>query len=268
MGMFDFLDKIGLKTVLEAVKGKIPTVSNPNLLINPDFKINQRGLTGWTVAYDGDVPITATQIYIFDRWRIMNGKINITNGIITLNGTIIQVLENGIGTNFTATVNISGGTASASYDDSTKTFTIIGTGAVLNWAKLEYGNAATVFIPPDPATELMKCMRYYEMIIPVDCDRAIPATFMPDLKVEVDFQFKAAKRIPPSIDKSYLRFVVSSLSEFSVVTKPDILTLDADIYGMSINTADSLLSELPSNCLGVTVDTWHLNGFSVDAEIY
>lgn len=201
--MFDFLDKTGIKFLLEFVKSKLSgksdsghthskaditdfpdslpanggnadtvdglhaneIASNPNLLINPDFRINQRGLTGWLVVYDDSgVPITATQEYIMDRWRIMDGTINITNGIITLTGTIIQVLENGIGTNFTATVSVASGTATASYDDTTRTFTIIGNRAVLNWAKLEYGNVATPFIPPDPATELMKCRRYYRTI--------------------------------------------------------------------------------------------------------
>ena len=198
--MFDFLDKTGIKFLLEFVKSKLSgksdsghthskaditdfpaslpanggnadtvdglhaneIASNPNLLINPDFRINQRGLTGWSVVYDDSgVPITATQTYIMDRWRIMDGSINITNGIITLTGTIIQVLENGIGTNFTATVSVASGTATASYDDTTRTFTIIGNRAVLNWSKLECGNVATPFIPPDPATELMKCRRYY-----------------------------------------------------------------------------------------------------------
>ena len=29
------------------------------------------------------------------------------------------------------------------------------------WAKLELGSIATPFVPPDPATELTKCQRYY-----------------------------------------------------------------------------------------------------------
>lgn len=29
------------------------------------------------------------------------------------------------------------------------------------WAKLEVGNSATPFVPPDPATELLKCQRYF-----------------------------------------------------------------------------------------------------------
>ena len=34
----------------------------------------------------------------------------------------------------------------------------------LNWAKLELGSVATPFVPPDPATELAKCQRYYQRL--------------------------------------------------------------------------------------------------------
>ena len=141
-------------------------IQNENLLINPDFKINQRNLMGWAVRYNDDgTPNTATQVYVMDRWRIMDGTITIADGKVHLSGTIIQVLENSIGSDFTATVSVESGTATASYNDSTKTFTIVGDVAVLNWAKLEYGSIATPFIPPDTATELLKCMRYYEKIV-------------------------------------------------------------------------------------------------------
>lgn len=159
--MYDFLDKIGLKTVLEAVKGKIPTISNPNLLINPDFKINQRGSTDAKVEYHQNMPILASQRYTVDRWRIMGGKTNIIDGKFVLNGTIIQVIENSIGTDFTASISVENGSATASYDDTTKTFTITGENATLNWAKLEHGKTATTFIQPEPTTEMMKCKRYY-----------------------------------------------------------------------------------------------------------
>lgn len=138
--------------------------TNPNLLINPDFKINQRGNTDFSVSYHTGSPIPQSQVYTVDRWRIMEGRANISNGKYVLNGTIIQVLENSIGGNFTATVSVESGTATASYNDSTKTFTIVGNSAVLNWAKLEHGSVATPFIPPDPTTELIKCQRFYYII--------------------------------------------------------------------------------------------------------
>lgn len=151
--MYDFLDKIGLKAVLEAVKGKIPTVSNPNLLINPDFKINQRSV----------LMIDTPGTYFVDRWKLVSGYVDVNNdGTITIYGSICQVLENAAGSNVTASVSA----GDATYDDTTKTFTITGNGDVISWAKLEYGNAATPFIPPDPATEFLKCCRFYQVIDP------------------------------------------------------------------------------------------------------
>ena len=140
-------------------------ISNPNLLTNPDFKINQRNYSGWRVNNNSNGTVdTSTQRYIMDRWRLMDGTITITGGKVWLTGTLIQVLENSIGNNFTASVSVENGTATASYDDSTKTFSIVGDGAALNWAKLEYGTAATPFVPPDPAVEFMKCQRYYQVV--------------------------------------------------------------------------------------------------------
>ena len=152
--MYDFLDKIGLEAVLEAIKGKIPTVSNPNLLINPDFKINQRGVSG---------TFSDTGKYFVDRWRLVSGTVTVnSDGTLALNGTISQILENAVGENTAASVSA----GSVAYDDTTKTFTITGNDVTVSWAKLEYGNAVTPFIPPDPATELLKCCRYFQVIRP------------------------------------------------------------------------------------------------------
>ena len=151
-------------------------IINPNLLINPDFKINQRGRTSWGVSYSQGAPIRTSQKYTVDRWRIMEGNAVITEGKFVLNGTIIQALENSIGAEFTTTVNVESGSATANYDDTTKTFTITGENATLNWAKLERGKTATTFIQPDPATELMKCRRYYRTMCRGTLAVAVDAT--------------------------------------------------------------------------------------------
>ena len=127
-------------------------VSNPNLLINPDFKINQRGVSG---------TFSETGKYFVDRWRLVSGAVTVNaDGTLTLNGTISQIFENAVGDNVTASV--SAGTAT--YDDSTKTFSITANGEIISWAKLEYGSNATQFFPPDMATELMKCKRFYRTL--------------------------------------------------------------------------------------------------------
>ena len=123
-------------------------VSNPNLLINPDSAVNQRGVSG-TITTAG---------YFVDCWKLASGEVTVnSDGTITLDGTISQTLENAVGDN--ATASASAGTAS--YDNSTKTFTLTATGENIAWAKLELGSIATPFCPPNPATELAKCQRYF-----------------------------------------------------------------------------------------------------------
>ena len=52
--------------------------SNPNLLINPDFKINQRGQATYEVS-------SAGQIYSVDRWRFGRGKVTVnSDGTVTV----------------------------------------------------------------------------------------------------------------------------------------------------------------------------------------
>ena len=172
---------------------------NANLLINPDFKINQRGLA----TYSG---ISA---YSVDHWfRNSEATMNIAENGITLtysgtsNPSVFQKIENTkllLGKTLTFSACIDGavysctnilpdafsGTATyfafARLDGSTsmpdnsvphirmQILTGLNLICVLNnvsgceWAKLEIGSTATPYSPPDPATELIKCQRYYQI---------------------------------------------------------------------------------------------------------
>ncbi len=150
-GNADTLD--GLHADSFALKTDLPaTVSNPNLLTNPDFKVNQRGVAG---------TFSDIRKYFVDRWQLVSGTVAVnSDGTLTLNGSIRQPLENAVGANVTASV--SAGTAV--YDDTAKAFTITGNGDVISWAKLEIGSTATDFSPPDPTTELLKCYRFFYRI--------------------------------------------------------------------------------------------------------
>lgn len=155
--------------------------SNPNLLINPDFKINQRRASSYE-----------KQGYSVDRWKIWNvtvtpsasGGITVKNDKYTDTGTFIQTLENateGDSTLSCYVTSVSGTVTMVADDDSqvilkqglnvvhtsksTKTFTIFlnrGTSITLKWVKLEQGKVATEFIAPNPAEELIKCCRFYQ----------------------------------------------------------------------------------------------------------
>lgn len=83
--------------------------SNPNLLINPDFKVNQRGLTTYNETD-----------YSFDRWKIYNTTVKqlgngisykggsaTTNSVGTLENYISQILETELNEEFTISVKVS-----------------------------------------------------------------------------------------------------------------------------------------------------------------
>ena len=186
--MYNFLDKIGLKSVMEAVKGKIPTVSNPNLLINPDFRINQRNNGG--LMFNGSVG----KFFIADRWKIYDNNTSSSgritrndDGSITLSVTkaycdIMQVFEIPIEEGYyTLSAKINGeirthtgylakGAQITSNDQglvldetSFRVRCLQGQTITVEWAKLEIGRTATPFSPPNPTTELIKCQRYYQI---------------------------------------------------------------------------------------------------------
>lgn len=153
--------------------------SNPNLLINPDFKINQRGATSYE-----------KQGYSVDRWKIWNvtvtpnanGGITVKNDKYTDTGTFLQYLENATERDSTLSCYVTSvtGTVTMVADDnsqvvlkqglnvvhtsaSTKAFTIFlnrGTSITLKWVKLELGTVRTPFVAQNPAEELAKCERF------------------------------------------------------------------------------------------------------------
>lgn len=157
--------------------------SNPNLLINPDFKINQRGATSYE-----------KQGYSVDRWKISNATLNATTKTLSnpnsTDGNFLQSLENKPTGTFTVTLNVASVTGTVKFlwqDGSTPktgvaiskgvntyTFTAssltwvgiqIASGASiqLSYMKLEKGTVATSFIAPNMAEELVKCCRFYQI---------------------------------------------------------------------------------------------------------
>lgn len=195
--------------------------SNPNMLINPDFRINQRGQTEYTASG-----------YTVDRWQISaSAKLTPHDGYITFESTVdkaatplFQKCEN--------PVALSGKTVTLSFDCDLKTegawisvqtvtngswnpsapvqFTNTGRSVkstVINLpdnltdlrvalvihgtddaplaavdiygAKLELGEIATPIIPADPATELAKCQRYYQIRSTNDID---PVDLRPSMR--------------------------------------------------------------------------------------
>lgn len=175
--------------------------SNPNLLINPDFAINQRGKTEYTASG-----------YTVDQWKIVNSsKVTPHDGYITFESTVdkaapylCQIVENPAALNgktvtlsfdydlksegasitiqalannswsppvpFNSTgrsVKSSAITLPENLTDLRLALVIHGTDSAplaavdIYGAKLELGEIATPIVPADPATELAKCQRYF-----------------------------------------------------------------------------------------------------------
>lgn len=168
--------------------------SNPNLLINPDFKINQRGqsvysgkrytVDGWKCITSagrvtvGDSGITVTNT-AGKECKIQNYvERDLTGKTITLSacidGTVYKV--SGIATTDMTTwskqlkvyFDDKGYLLFGSHQVSPPLFFVMltssaGKSFTCQWVKLELGGIATPFTPTDPATELAKCQRYYQI---------------------------------------------------------------------------------------------------------
>lgn len=190
--------KITVENVVKA------TVSNPNLLDNPWFTVNQRGLSSYTADN-----------YSFDRWKILgSGAISISGGVLTLentnptfwanlrqfiNPTIIPsllgkkvtlsiLLSDGTiiseaGTMPTTTPSIETNIINKYLDDKSRIQFIYNNGlyfvnvavpsgstsinnVYFKAVKLEVGSVSTLALDtaPNYATELLKCQRYFQRI--------------------------------------------------------------------------------------------------------
>lgn len=168
--------------------------SNPNLLINPDFKINQRGATSYTSA----VAQTTKVVYSVDRWCLYGHSLTVNSDkSVTItpttysDGALIQNLETpvdgditvqvyAVSVSGTATVSVGPSDGSSTTEIGTlknglNTFTFskgikrlvirVKSGTLtLKYAKVEQGTVATSFIAPNPAEELVKCKRYFQVL--------------------------------------------------------------------------------------------------------
>lgn len=178
----------------------LPTISNPNLLINSDFRnpVNQRGQS----VYVG----SDTKVYTIDRWcmnatdidrtfEVCDGYIRYKNSNSTYQGFVMQQFERPLDPGkYTITVNVksvSGNVwvgnllpdTNAIWGNSTtyllkngiNVFTFddeclglyfqasTNSSVELYWVKLEYGATSTPFVPRSHDEEFMLCLRYFQI---------------------------------------------------------------------------------------------------------
>lgn len=265
--------------------------SNPNLLINPDFKINQRGKSTYSSTGAG-----AT----VDRWLGTNAKtvVNSDNTVTvsSLSGTgyFTQHEENISYGKHTYSIYVQAitGTVKAFYksknskdielgtlkqglntftsvDDGFKSFFLNiagGSSVTLKYVKVEQGTVATTFIAPNHAEELTKC-QYYTVIF--EPWRTILNANTDSSVINIDTRCKM--RTKPTV--SYITLKSGTQNQFNFVS---ILSSKA-YYALKTNNWTSFIdsknevvvvntgSGISSGAFGqVTFD----NSLMLDAEIY
>lgn len=259
--------------------------SNPNLLINPKFEINQRGSTTYTTGYT------------VDRWRVagatLNAKTKTLSNPNSAGGTFLQSLENKPTGTFTVTLNVASvtGTVKFSWKDgstyktgaviskglNTYTFTAssltwvgidVASGASiqLDYMKLEQGSVATHFVTPNKAEELAKC-QYYTVIF--EPWRTALNANTDSNTVNIDTRCKM--RTKPSVSYITLKSGTANQFNFASITEASAkMTLKANNWNSFIDTKGEVVvvntgTGIKGALYGqVTFD----NSLLLDAEIY
>lgn len=284
--------KKGLLSQLANYLGK--KFSNPNLLINPDFKINQRGASRYTSGISDSID---TRKYSVDRWVIYNVNLNASTLVVSNSdskaGWLLQSLENKPTGTFTVTLNVASVTGTVNFlwqDGSTAktgvaiskgvntyTFTAssltwvgiqIASGASiqLNYMKLEQGSVATHFVTPNKAEELAKCQYYTVVFEPW---RTILNANTDSSVINIDTRCKM--RTKPTV--SYITLKSGTANQFnfvSILSSKAYLALKTNNWTSFIDSKNEVVvvntgSGISSGAFGqVTFD----NNLMLDAEIY
>lgn len=161
--------------------------SNPNLLINPDFKINQRAKSTYSstgaggtvdrwvgtnvktvVNSDGTVTVSSlsgTGYYTQHEESVSYGKYTYSIYVQAITGTVKALYKNKDSNDIGLGTLKQGLNTFTSSDDGFKSFFLAissGSSVTLKYAKVEQGTVATSFIAPNRADELVKCCRFFQ----------------------------------------------------------------------------------------------------------
>lgn len=212
--------------------------SNPNLLDNPWFTVNQRGetyyegqakycLDRWWLQYDTNVRVNDGYITLSGRWQILQKFEKI---LPSATYTLSLIVNNKFGTDDLRLVATSSSGAEMikhiSGNISEKTtisFTFQGIDVEQIYfvfvgntdnridiyaVKLELGPISTLAndVPPDYGEELAKCQRYFERVV---LPQGYHVSRRQQASASLSFPFSVEKRIPPTLKKD-ARYIVRS----------------------------------------------------------
>ncbi len=258
--------------------------SNPNLLINPNFKINIRGKLNYVSGYT------------VDRWNIQNATLN--SSTLTLSnpnsstGMLLQSLENKPTGTFTVTLNaasvsgtvkfgwkdgnayktggaISKGVNTYTFSASSLTWIGIdiakGASVQLIYMKLEEGSVATDYVEPNESEEYVKCLWFNRVIT------GLRSGYISSNKIYLSIPECASMRTgtptPADINLAGWIYIGNSMI---TVNKSDITAVTVDKYKELVLTPTSALAQNLTN-KGYRNITYVIDSSAqvrLDAEIY
>ena len=183
-------NRAGLKkgTLSQLTNYMAEKFSNPNLLLNSNFRVDQRGYG----TYSNN---TTKPTYTLDRWMSINAKVvyNI-DGTVTITSLATtdtsawfkQILAHAVDAMCTLSCYITAVTGNAYLYNQANGEKIVkglntvvisspslkgasielkqGASITIKWIKLEKGSKATTYVAPNYAEELQKCMMYYNKL--------------------------------------------------------------------------------------------------------
>lgn len=228
--------------------------SNPNLLINGDFQVNQRGATTYTGVN------WSTKVYTVDRWFLLGSgtykmSATVNENTVTINnptpekGYFRQAFEKPLSGIFTTTVNVinlSGkgyvytdkgsvgelnqGKNIITFEDTTPFFAIVlepSSSIEIEYIKLEQGSVATPFIPRLYAEELMLCKRFCRRFSAFDYIGSIGSTSIIYLRLPIEDM-----RVIPTISHDITNVTVVADGEFHTGSASSIIC--DSLYGIKL----------------------------------
>lgn len=254
--------------------------SNPNLLINPDFKINQRGNSTYS---------STKTIYTVDRWSITDAKVSVnSDGTVTASslGTVGYFKQHGESISYgkhtysiyvqdiVGTVKVfyinkdskdvelgtlkQGLNTFVSADDGFKTIYLwiaSGSSVTLKYAKVEQGSIATKFVSPNVVEELANCKRFTQYYDSIPC---IPgALFVANTTSATSGWLPLYQILSPSMR------VVPNISVFSVNANNGNSISGNYSVSLDNNRLKAVVFKEANNYHTIT-----LNKVLLDAEIY
>lgn len=254
--------------------------SNPNLLTNPDFKINQRGKSTYSstgaggtvdrwvgtnvktvVNSDGTVTVSSLSgvgYYTQHEESISYGKHTYSIYVQAITGTVKALYKSKDSNDIGLGTLKQGLNTFTSSDDGFKSFFLSiagGSSVTLKYAKVEQGTVATSYIAPNPIEEYPKCQRYFQYIPKLYC---VPLMYTRNMINSSDKYFQSTNgNLPTEMRiKPTLKYKAIGQSDGSTFADNASFELDSK----SINTVT--LSSVVSN-FTITV-----NEITLDAEIY